>query len=206
MLSSSTNKHHPPLSVYLIIPTSILLLISLPIDLMHACMLLPAWFPTPLPFPHLPFKPHTRANNPIILWLASFFTGTAATDMQDRMCPIYQYTHLGSSWEVWCRPCFSGVCNACIALKGVWTALHGRLACGQVYVGLLHYISRKLDQLVGGMQCIHACLSLLLLCMLCYLWSLKASVRKHCPSLSTLAPLLKVVSLSGPFSPVIFVI
>lgn len=46
--------------------------------------------------------------------------------------------------------------------RSVWTARHGRLA---IDVGLWHYISRKVDQLVGGI-CNADMSSLLLLCML----------------------------------------
>lgn len=117
---------------------------------------LPAWFPTPLPF-----KPHTRAHNPIVLWFGPFiFTGTAATDTQGCICvpfyrsAVYNTSGLGEVVECVMLALLQRVCG--LHARTAWPA------CAQVYVGLLHYISRKLDQLVGGM---HACLSLLLLCI-----------------------------------------
>jgi hypothetical protein len=99
------------------------------------------------------------------------------------------------------------VCNALHCLKGVWKALlHGRLALGSGACGALAlYKPEALDQLVGGMGCIHDFFAAPIYACFAMFDPLKlATARKHCPSFPALVPLhLKAVSLSGAFSPVI---
>ncbi|KAG0512320.1 hypothetical protein BDA96_10G003100 [Sorghum bicolor] len=88
---------------------------------MHACCCLPG--------SQHPCLSHNFLFNLIHAQIILSYCGTAATDMQGRMCVPSISIHI---WEVVERcdadHAFSGVCNACIALKGVWTQLHGRLA------------------------------------------------------------------------------
>lgn len=137
MLSSSTNKHHPPLSVYLIIPTSILPLISLPIDLiscMHACCCLPG--------SQHPCLLHTFLFNLIHAQIILSYCGLPSfwQELQPLTCRAVCVPSISIHiWEVVERcdahhAFLECVMLACIALKGVWTALHGRLAVRCMWV------------------------------------------------------------------------
>lgn len=174
MLSSSTNKHLSPfpLSICLLNYTHfnpcILHLISSPIDLIHTCMHACCCLPGsqhPLPFPHLLFNLILHAQI-ILSIMHAYYCGLPSLfffSQELHICshwhagPYIPYvshysTQLGSSWDL-----RGGVMQIDHVHGTAWPAC---MQSGQVYVGLLHYISRKLDQLVGGIYAMLTCMSI----------------------------------------------
>lgn len=116
-------------------------------------MFLPAWFPTPLPFPTFFLTSYTRK----LLYCVPLFSQNAATDMLVRILHVLHHTiHTQASSSERCDAW--GVCR----LHGLWWSM-GFLA-----------LYKPEAKLVGGM---HVFVALMHDCHLCSL--LKATVGKH---------------------------
>lgn len=136
ILSSSTNKHHPlpSLSLYNLIIPSFLSPSSHP--------LMPTWFPTPLPFPHLFNLIHAQIIISFILHFLLSFSERQKLQPLTWWSVYFMIRHTHRQLRS------SEMCDAC-KREGCASGLHG--LCWSV--GFLHYISQKLS---WWEACMHA--------------------------------------------------